>query len=346
MKGLIPQGQCPQVVDRSGTHWKRQLHQFASDLCAEMRLRPEVSGIAIGGSLARGMEWRHSDVEVGIVVTEHIPDVGHFNVRERRGFEVFQFVESDWLEELRRARVDPTAVLQWPIQMYRCRIVFDAAGIFRQFKEIFDAALFQPAVVSAQLALVLARFDAAYVGARRDLRAGYPLSALAGLRDAFNNLILAFYWRHGMLPRSQTRTAALLRIECRRLGTPEFYELFRQVYALSESVQRARDLLEACRDDVERAVEVWGPGAPGFFRYAVDGYFEWGIHHSVLTVHRLCVPICVRAVAGQERVFDDSAWREEHLATCAFLGLMPAEAERAPALFERVAEARAAFDCS
>ncbi len=341
MESAAPAGRSGRPAAR--VHWKRQLHQLARHICGQLLERPQVRGIAIGGSLARGMEWRHSDVELGIVVTDHIPDLGHFNVQDQCGFEVFQLVEADWREQLDLARSDPRVVLHWPIQLYQCRIVCDEAGVLGPFKEIFDATLFRPETLAAKLEIELGRFDDLFARGRQDLQTGYPLSALAGLRDAFNSLILAFYWKHGILPRSQTRTDALLRAHCRRLGQPGFYVLFRQVYALRESARSARDLLAACRDDLELAVDVWGPGARDFFRFAVDGGFAWGIHDSVLTVHRLCVPICVRAVPGRERAFDDPAWRRRHGALCAFLALEEQEAESVPALFARVAEARAAF---
>jgi hypothetical protein len=327
----------------SGVHWKRQLHQFANTLCTQLRQRPEVMGIVIGGSLARGMEWRHSDVEIGIVVGERVPDVGHFNVVDGRGFEVFQLVLADWIPQLELARADPTVVARWPLQLYHCRIVFDVSGVLRQFKEIFDATLFQPAVVAAEIDLALAQFDSIFESGRRDLLAGYPLTALASLREAFNSLILACYWQHGMLPRSQTRTDALLRAHCRRLGKTDFYRLFQRVYALGESATCARSLIEACRGDMEHAADAWGPGTREFFRYAVDGNFDWGIHRSVLTVHRLCVPMTVRMVKGQERIFDDPAWREEHRALCAFLALTSAETESVQSLFGLVGEARTTF---
>jgi hypothetical protein len=332
-----------QVGDHDATHWKRQLHQFAGSVCKRLRQRPDVAGIAIGGSLARGVEWRHSDVEIGIVVRDRIADLGHFNVIDGRGVEVFQFVQAEWQEQLWLAHADPSVVAKWPIQMYQCRIIRDAAGIFSSFKEQFDATLFQPAIVAAHRNAELAQFDEWFARGQVELQSGFPVSALVSLRIAFNSLILAYYWHHGILPRSQNRTDALLRAHCRRLGHPDFYHLFRDVYALRVSARRARMLIEPCRADIDAAVAVWGVEAPAFFRYAVDGNFEWGIAGSILTVHRLCVPLYVRTVQGQEHIFDDASWSGHHAALCTFLGLSGWQPSGVTALFERTAVARAAL---
>jgi hypothetical protein len=324
-------GQVSQIWDDSQPHWKRQLHLFAAGLCARLRQRPDVAGIAMGGSMARGAEWQHSDVEMAIVVRDRIANLGYFNVVDGRGVELFQFVQ---------AQDDPNVVATWPIQMYQCRIIYDAAGIFGPFKEIFDATLFQPATVKAKRDCELARFDELFEQGRQELRDGFAVSALASLRLAFNSLILAYYWQHGILPRSQNRTEVLLRAHCKRLGHPAFYQLFRDVFGLEESTKRARTLIEACRADIESAVAIWGAEAPAFFRHAVDGNFEWGIARSILTVYRLYVPSCVRSAQGQEHVFDDDSWCDQHAALRTFLGFSGWQSGGVASLFERAADMR------
>ncbi|MCL4504558.1 MAG: hypothetical protein M1140_00840, partial [Chloroflexi bacterium] len=49
-------------------HWRRELHSLADRVLRSFAERDDVHGVALGGSLARGMEWKHSDVEMVILV--------------------------------------------------------------------------------------------------------------------------------------------------------------------------------------------------------------------------------------------------------------------------------------
>src|SRR5690242_1704404 len=98
--------------------WRRELHAFARKVCDRLQRDPRVLGIALGGSLARGTEWPHSDVEVGILVDERITELGHFNVLDRRGYEVFQLIRSKVAEQVKQAQSEPLTVNAWPIQMF------------------------------------------------------------------------------------------------------------------------------------------------------------------------------------------------------------------------------------
>jgi predicted nucleotidyltransferase len=312
--------------DKSGhgetqLHWRTELHRFADDVLRSFAEREDVHGVALGGSLARGLEWKHSDVELAILVDRRLDEFGHFAVREGRGFEIFQFVEAELRGQIDRAQTDPTAVLDWPIQIYQCRVIADPSGLLGQFKEAFDRQLFSAEVISAKVARSLEGFDREFATAQADLAASKPLTALAQLRAAFNHLILAFYWRHEILPRSQNRTEALLRMHCRRLGKMDFYALFHDVYDLDLTAAQARGLLASCRAEVNDIVAGFGPAAADFFYHAVDGEFRWGQTKGILTVYRLYVPWCLRRVQKQEGVFDSSAWREAHADLCRFVGL-------------------------
>jgi hypothetical protein len=316
-------------------HWRRELHAWANGVLQSFVARPDVLGVALGGSLARGMEWKHSDIEMAIVVEERLSEFGYFNIYDGRGVEVFQFVAAEWRDRIAQAERDPLAVLDWPIQMYQCRIVADPLGLLTPFKQCFDSQLFHPAVVEAKTAHELAQFDREFAVAQADLAAGRPLTALAQLRAAFNNLILAFYWRHGILPRSQNRTESLLRRHCQSLGRMDFYELFHDVYGLDLPAGQARRLLADCRAEVADIVAGFGPHAADFFYYAVDGEFRWEQTKGILTVYRLYVPWCLRHFQRQEGVFDNPTWREAHHTLCEFVGLAQPDAECTAALLAR-----------
>ncbi len=228
-------------------HWRADLHRFANDVLRSFAQRDDVHGVALGGSLARGLEWKYSDIELAILVDRRLEEFGHFAVRDGRGVEIFQFVAEELAAQIDKAQTDPLAVLDWPIQVYQCRVIDDPSGLLGRFKEVFDRQLFSREVIQAKLARSLEGFDRELAVAQADLAANKPLTALAQLRSAFNHLILAFYWRHEVLPRSQNRTEAMLRMHCRRLGETDFYELFLRVYGLELPARQARELLASCR---------------------------------------------------------------------------------------------------
>ncbi len=322
-------------------HWRTELHRFAEGVLRSFADRADVRGVALGGSLARGLEWRHSDVEMAILVERRLEEFGHFAVHEGRGVEIFQFVADELGRQLDRARADPLAVLDWPIQMYQCRIAQDPSGLLGQFKLLFERSLFLPEVVQAKVQRALDAFDRESAVAQADLDARRPLTALAQLRSAFNHLILAFYWRHNILPRSQNRTATLLRMHCRRLGALDFYGLYCDVYGFDLTSVQARCLLAACRAEVSDIVSGFGPAAADFFHHVVDGEFRWGQTKGILAVYRLYVPLCLRRFQGQEGVFDDPAWREAHGELCRFAGLDRPDAAATADLLARAQAFRA-----
>ena len=322
-------------------HWRTELHRFADDVLRSFAEREDVHGVALGGSLARGLEWKHSDVELAILVDRRLDEFGHFAVREGRGFEIFQFVEAELREQIDRAQTDPMAVLDWPIQMYQCRVIADPSGLLGRFKEAFDRQLFSAEVVSAKVARSLEGFDREAATAQADLAAGRPLTALAQLRAAFNHLILAFYWRHEILPRSQNRTEAMLRMHCRRLGEMDFYALFHEVYGFDLTAAQARGLLASCRAEVNDIVSGFGPAAADFFYHAVDGEFRWGQTKGILTVYRLYVPWCLRRFKKQDGVFDDRGVAGGARDLCRFVGLDRPDAARTAELLARTQEFRA-----
>jgi hypothetical protein len=92
--------------------WRNELRAWADQCAAEYQNKDGVLGVAIGGSLARGQEWRHSDlVEKG----------------------------------------DLPFILKWPIQLWQCRIISDPTGNLFRFKLLLDALLFSPEVVKLKI---------------------------------------------------------------------------------------------------------------------------------------------------------------------------------------------------
>jgi predicted nucleotidyltransferase len=330
-----------QELNQERGSWRADLHRFAGDLLKSFAERADVRGVALGGSLARGQEWRRSDVEMAILVEQRLADLDYFAVRAGRGVEIIQLVADVLALQIEQARTDPLAVLDWPIQMYQCQVTHDPTGILTQFKLAFDQALFLPEVIHAKTQRALEAFDREATVAQADLDAGRPLTALAQLRAAFNQLILAFYWRHNILPRSQNRTASLLRAHCRRLDALDFYALYCDVYGFELTAAQARRLLAACRTKVSAIVSGFGPAAADFFYHAVDGEFRWRQTRGILAVYRLYVPLCLRRFQGQTGAFDDPAWRAGHGDLCRFVGLDRPDAAATAELLARAQAFRA-----
>jgi len=43
-------------------NWKVQLQNWANQYAGELANKPGIHGVVIGGSIARGQEWHHSDL--------------------------------------------------------------------------------------------------------------------------------------------------------------------------------------------------------------------------------------------------------------------------------------------
>lgn len=321
--------------------WRRDLHRFADDIAAEFARRHDVLGVAIGGSIARGTEWLHSDVELGLLVESPLADVGYFHVVDRRGYEAIQLAAPKWREKIDRAEIDPLAVAGWPPQLFECRIVHDPSGWFARFKRTMDALLMRDDVRAMRVKLECLACDKTLTAARDDLAARRPFAAIARARQAINHVLLALYWSHGVLPRSQNRCELLLRETCERFGRSDVHATFVDVYDLEPfDEDEARSWLRDARPDIDRIALAWGVGAPAFFRHACDGELAWGVGRSILAVHRLCLPQCLRA-AGHAASLDDPAWRGEHASLVRLLGLADEVEPRAASILDRVAATRA-----
>ncbi|MBE0699507.1 MAG: hypothetical protein IH586_21500, partial [Anaerolineaceae bacterium] len=197
--------------------WRSELRAWAQRCAAEFQNRAGVLGVVIGGSLARGQEWRHSDLELGILVEERDPNLPYFNIYEGRGVEAIQLVRRDLEEQVSLAEGgDLSPISSWPIQLWTCRVISDPTGVLGRFKKQFDPGLFDPTVIEKKLGGLRQQIDKALAEARDLLTQNKPLMALVRTRQAMNEAILAVHWAHGELPRSQNRTDSRLRLLCRK----------------------------------------------------------------------------------------------------------------------------------
>jgi predicted nucleotidyltransferase len=317
-------------------HWKKSLYRFAHRVADQLAADPNVVGVAFGGSVARGDVWKHSDLEIGIIVRKKVEGLQHFAVREDRGVETFQFVAAELEEQLDEIEAGKNDVTRFPIQMYRCRVLYDETGLFCRFKRVFDRDLFAPEIVDLKKRGELDR-TALWLGrAEKALAKGHFKTTIALARVAMNNLLLAFYWHHTIQPRSQSRTVYMLKRTCRQIGDMRLYDAFCDLYDLDIGVETARAQLAAAKPDIHRLVLAWGSNAPEFFEKAVDGKLEWGYHKSIVTVHRFCLHL-IQCREEDSHVYDDGDWQRSHGPLTTFLGLDEIDAQRARDGVEKIA---------
>lgn len=310
-----------------GTAWRRELHDWAGRCLDRLSRREGVLGVLLGGSLARGQEWLHSDLEAGLLLEAKDPGLPHFNIMEDRGVEVFQLIRKELAAEIDRVvGGDITPLARWPIQLWKSRVILDPTGLLGRFKTAFDRGLFAEQSVAARIADIEGRIAGSIGEALGLLAEGRPRAAHVKVRHAMNEAILALHWSCGELPRSQNRTDSRLRRLCARRGTPEFYRLYREVFGLAGTAKAIRHAWPRVRDTVFEIAGLWGDSARDFFRLAVDGRFEWGHDAGILTVYRLYIPV----IGGDRGIFgrlDDPEWSAKNGRLLEFLGLDDANSQ-------------------
>ncbi|MGW0665126.1 hypothetical protein [Streptodolium elevatio] len=294
-------------------------------------------GVLLGGSIARGQQWAHSDLEAGLLTEEHDRPLAYFNVDSGRGVEIIQLSSSDLaqqVEQVEAGDLDPVAT--WPIQLYRARVVHDSAsGLLARFTAAFDRHLFAPEVVRLKIdEHVVSAADA--LSRARDLLAdGKPRAACCEARLAMNESILVLHWRLGELPRSQNRTDSRLRDVTARHDRGDFYRLYRDTFGLDDADTVIAHDWPTVRDDVLALAGHWA--ASEFFEHAVDSTFSWGENGGILTVYRLYVPLFGRPGGGVFDLVDDADWTTKNLPLLRFLGLAHLDAAAVAGLVERIA---------
>jgi predicted nucleotidyltransferase len=317
--------------------WRLELLAWANRFAQSLKEREDVLGVIIGGSLARGQEWRHSDLEIGILVAERIQSLPYFNISEGRGVEILQLVQANLMTQVELAEAgDVLQILNWPIQLWAGKIDHDPSGLLTRFKQQFDANLYAPAVIQKRIATLQNKIGQALAEARELLANAKPAAALVKTRGAMNEAILALHWAQGELPRSQNRTDSRLRLLCRRHNQMPFYALYREVFALSETSKVIHQIWPRVKDQVLEITRLWGDPAREFFVNAVDSNFEWRQNAGILTVYRLYVPIIGSPGQGIFQSIDDLAWAEANADLMHFLGLAGVSSEQVEVLIERL----------
>lgn len=319
--------------------WRTEIRQWAAETAAGFARRPGVLGVVLGGSLARGQEWRHSDLELGILVEERDPNLPYFNIARERGVEAIQLVRRDLEEQVQLVEQGDLAPVQnWPIQLWAGRIVSDPSGLLARFQKQFHVHLFAPEVVRGKVAAARKKVEIHLVEARQLLSDGKPRLALAHTRLAMNEAILGVHWAHDTLPRSQNRTDSRLRQLCRRHGLMPFYDLYREVFALDDAEKAIKVSWPQVRQPVLEITRLWGgDSARDFFLFAVDSDFRWRQNAGILTVYRLYIPIIGGAEQGISSRLDDPQWTLQNYTLLHFLGLAHANTELVAEIIERVA---------
>ncbi len=304
-----------------GVAWRRELHGWARRCLDHLSRREGVHGVLLGGSLARGQEWRHSDLEIALLVDARDPALPHFNIMEDRGVEIFQFVRGQIAADIDRvAGGDPAPLQHWPVQFWKSRVILDPTGLLGRFKTLFDSGLFADESVAGRIADIENRIAGTLGETRRLLEEGRARAAHVKVRHAMNEAILALHWSRGELPRSQNRTDSRLRSLCARHGEMEFYSLYWAVFGLAGTARVIRQAWPDVKDTVFQIAGLWGDSARDFFRLAVDGDFRWGQNGGILSVYRLFIPV----IGGERGIFgslDDPAWSRANERLLEFLGL-------------------------
>lgn len=302
-------------------------------------------GVVIGGSIARGQHWEHSDLELGVLVDAPNPALPYFNVDSERGVEVIQLEReqlSGQLERVEAGDVDPVA--EWPVQLWRCRVVHDPDGIFSRFKRQFDAQLFLPTVSVLKRRQHTALFEQELNKAREAVAASRPRMGRAWARSAVNEGLLALHWRFGELPRSQNRSASRLRNLAARHHVDDFYQLYAETFSLDSTSRAIAEDWPHCKEQVLELTELLeGENSRAFFSVAVDSNFEWGVHDGILCVYRLYVPLLGTPGKGILELLDDHQWQRENEHLLKFLGLDVVDVPTTSDLLDRLAGATELF---
>ncbi len=327
-------------------HWKTQIYESAKKIAKEMQDEDFVSAVAFGGSVARGTVWRHSDLELCLLVNRYEPGLQYFGYKHGMGVEHIQILKQrvlDFLDEYGKTG-EVAGLLKFPIQAYTCRIVCDKEGVLARFKQVMDKHLFDKRITALKESESLEKTDANYALFQKLLSGGKPNSALAALQLAVNELLLATYWHYGILPRSQNRTLYLLHKNCReKIGDMALYEAFRDIYGASAPVQKNRAMLNAAKPALFEVYSgAWGESAPEFLEKACDGRLEWGHADSIVYVHKYCVH-ALQAQKIAEGFYDSAAFAEKGAALRGFLGFDGLTKEKLEALAEKYVKARNAL---
>ena len=272
-------------------HWKEKIYKSAYTVAESFKDDPRVLGIAIGGSVAKNVVWKHSDLELGIVVDERIKEYEYFNFIEGLGVEIIQIKKSDIIDFTDNFTQPDEKLLKFPIQIYKCRIIYDPQNIIKPFKEIYDNSLFHTNIASIKESESLGHADGRYEQAKSLFEKGNFNTALSHLRIAINALLLAYYWHYSILPRSQNRTVYFLKKNSAKIGHDVLYNAFVDIFCLNKTLGEMQNALASAKPEIFSVSKAWGESAPDFLEKAVDINLEWGYPKSITYVYKWCMHI-------------------------------------------------------
>ena len=303
-------------------NWKSQIYKTAYRTAADFAKKDWVLGVAIGGSVARGTVWKHSDLELCLLVNKKNTDADYFNYIDGLGVELIQLecanIEAFISEHERSGQFDD--IVSYPLQMYKCRVISDKSGLLTRFKEIYDSHLFDDSIKTLKRNEAQNRANKHFADAEMLLAYGKPRSALGALSVAVNALLIAYYWQHGILLRSQNRTVYLLKKQAHLINGNALCKAFTDIYGVDipTAKMKAR-FINAKTDLLAFFRTIWGESGAEFLENACDGKLEWGYESSIVYVYKYCFysRLYEQVLAG---AFDDKAYQAKHLNLCCFLG--------------------------
>ncbi|WP_144027860.1 nucleotidyltransferase domain-containing protein [Paenibacillus sp. 32352] len=271
-------------------HWKRQMLEKAYRIAEPFCSHTGVAGVALGGSIGRGQMWKHSDLELCLVVERRIEELQHFNYMDSMGVEIIQITKSRMKEFTEQSGEPDRSILGFPIQIYKCKILHDPEQLLNAFKKRYDSYLFHEHSTKFKEKEALKQADAKLDKAREQVARGNYRTAAAHLRVGLNFLLLAVYWHHHILPRSQNRTIYFLHKNSQVIGNTKLYDAFIQVFGLENPRKTHKDALQNAQRDIFQLSDTsWGSNTSAFLKNAVDGNLEWGHHQSIVYVYKYCV---------------------------------------------------------
>jgi len=285
--------------------------------------KPGIVAVFIGGSIAQGTAWKYSDLELGLLVEQRFDDIAMFNLIDGMGVEIHQIEQHkvvEFLDEYNSSG-DFVGVKKFPIQFYQSKIVSDPTGLWTQFKAIYDRHLLADKITILYKNDALKRSDERLTLSKSLLAENKPNSALAALRLAINELMLAYYWKNKIRPRSMHRTVQLLHEQSPILGGYELYDAFTRIYGIEGTQEEMRQKILTIAPEVYGVCSArWGEAIPVFFENTATRQVRDGQNISSIVFH---YKWCVHTVNGKfiaHGFYDTTEYRAEQPLLYAFLG--------------------------
>jgi hypothetical protein len=302
----------------TGESWRIRIREWADAVAKSYAEDAGILGVMIGGSIARGQEWEHSDLEMGILVESRRDDIPYFNVQGDRGVEILQLEYRDLCRQIENIeKGDLSEVVKWPIQLWEGVLLKDTTGTLKKFKDLFDKNLFSGETLEFQIKAIRKNIESDVGKTNESLKGKKYIASMITLREAMNEAVLYFYWKNGELPRSQNRTESRLKERSLRYGDKAIHPLFMSVFELEDGERIVKELYPKVKEKILGFTKNWGDSATEFFVHAVDSDFSWGENLGILYVYRLYVPI----IGEFHKFADDEAWQRENREVLEFLGL-------------------------